>query len=465
MSRGAVLGPYELLREIGSGGQGRMLLGFDPRLRRRVAIKLYETPASPGALGQFRDEARRLARVNSTRVVPGYDVLKLPHCLALVTGYVRGCDLRTVLRSGRISIGSTLALSRDVTAALAAARRAGVVHGDISPSNVLVSDGGRAVLGDFGAASLLGQTARLCSPAAATPEHLQGAPLDLRSDIFGLGLLMFWMLAGFHPFVQEGELDRDALQRGRFPSLRDVPGPRGLIARLERLLQRLLAPDPDRRPASIQEVRGELRAICRAVPKVLSGTVQREFGQHFRREEDLPVVEQVPGAQQLLPAPPAEPGPRRLGSLRALTLAALLAMALVTGVAVREPPLPWIIAVPELRIAAGSGPAGLGERNASALQGRFQRLLQRYGSRPVMLSQDRPVRLSMQGRELRTVSDAGVEVVLSVRCEQVLCLAQVMAGVPGTARATAQRVLFSDAAQADWDAALGALSEAVAAVP
>lgn len=261
------LSQYRLLRRLGAGGQAEVYLAFDSRLKRRVCIKLYHLAGSFAARRRAVAEARHLMRVESPQTVDVYDVVSAGSRLALVVQYVPGCTLEELLaRSEQISPENALALLTDLAAALAALRRVAVVHGDIKPANILVAVNGRAVLSDFGAGALVGEQWSLSSPEALSPEQSRGDAVALSSDFFSLGLVLYRMLFGVHPFLKGNELDLRELRAG----LREVPEISGLDLpqreAVESLLRYLLSPTPEDRPPGTFELRERLRDLRGLLP-------------------------------------------------------------------------------------------------------------------------------------------------------------------------------------------------------
>ncbi|WP_144244492.1 serine/threonine-protein kinase, partial [Pseudohaliea rubra] len=252
----ARVGPYRVIRALGGGGEGAVLLAFDPRLERHVALKHHRLPAQRLARRRALQEARRCAAMDHPRVPRVYDLVPTGRELLLVLQYVPGCDLETALRGRHLSVTTALALAADVAAALSAAHRKEIVHGDVKAANVLIGDDGRALLADFGVAVAIAQQPRAVSATAWTPEHVRGDALEPRSDLFALGRLLYRLLSGFDPF--SGDDAGERIVRGEFPPL---AGP--LPPELFELVHGLLAPSPAQRPASAGEVRRRLRALAR----------------------------------------------------------------------------------------------------------------------------------------------------------------------------------------------------------
>ena len=294
MSMTARIGPYRVLRLINEGGQGGVYLGYDNRLQRRVAIKLYRLPPDRAQHQKLLNEAQLIASLKSSKVVQIYDVIVGEENIALVMEYVPGCDLQEVLNESAVSPASALSVATDIAGALAAARSEGIIHRDLKPRNILVTSSGRVKLTDFGIASsaaLPGMDGRTeASASCISPEQYLGGDVDIRSDFFALGCLMYRMLTRTQPFVSDGKLDPDKLLNHSPPAL-DTLVP-DLPAGLSQLVSNLLQKDPDDRPADTQQLRYALRDISRGVPLSVSGSLLEESQAFFRAESasDLPLV-------------------------------------------------------------------------------------------------------------------------------------------------------------------------------
>ncbi|QIB66637.1 serine/threonine-protein kinase [Kineobactrum salinum] len=290
------IGPYRMLRLIRRGGQGSIFLGFDDRLQRRIAAKLYTLPADREQSKRALREAQLVASLDSPRVVQVYDVIVSSGHLAMVMEYVPGCDLEELLNRCELCLASMLAIATDITAALAVARQSRIVHGDLKPSNVLVAPDGRIKLTDFGIAGNHGALHdRRGSFACLSPEHVLGQPLDVRSDLFALGCLMYRMLSGRHPFLHEGRLDGQALlHRMPAPLPAGLPDGTPLPVELAQMVDGLLAKDPAERPQNTHSVRQQLSAIASAIPRTLKFPLVEEARVAFREEtaDELPL--QIP---------------------------------------------------------------------------------------------------------------------------------------------------------------------------
>jgi len=205
---------YRLERELGRGGMGVVYQAIDRTLDRRVAIKVaHPELTEKSAIAQrFLAEARMLARIQHPNIVAIHQAGRVQDLHYYVMDEVPGESLRQLLnREGSLPIALARAIAADIAAALDAAGRAGFVHRDVKPENVLLdSETGRALLADFGIArasdglvggSTTGQGVAVGTPAYMSPEQAAGEAVDARSDLYGLGVVAYEMLAGQPPFV------------------------------------------------------------------------------------------------------------------------------------------------------------------------------------------------------------------------------------------------------------------------
>src|SRR5918997_6959229 len=204
---------YRLERELGRGGMGVVFLVTDTTLDRRVAVKVVppELAAHESITRRFLAEARTIARLRHPNIVAVHSAGSAGGLLYYVMDEVAGESLRQrLLREGSLSIEATTRIVADLAAALEAAGRAGVVHRDVKPENVLLEEtSGRALLADFGIAravaveasgSSTGQGVAVGTPVYMSPEQAAGEEIDSRSDIYALGVVAYEMLAGHPPF-------------------------------------------------------------------------------------------------------------------------------------------------------------------------------------------------------------------------------------------------------------------------
>ncbi|WP_162300004.1 serine/threonine-protein kinase [Kineobactrum sediminis] len=290
------VGPYRILRLLRRGGQGSVFLGYDDRLQRRIAVKIYPLPADRAQRKQVLREAQLVAAIDSPRIVKVHDVIVGDEHLAMVMEYIPGCDLEELLDQGDLSLASIVSIATEITAAIALVRQQRIVHGDLKPSNVLVAPDGHIRLTDFGIAGNQGNSHRSGgSPSCVSPEQLKGLPLDVRSDLFALGCLLFRMLAGWHPFMRNGIVDNQAISKIAAPPLPatladGTPLPEDLVT----LVAQLLAKDPAERPHNTHEVRRRLHDIAAQAPRRLHYPLGDEARAAFREEAATEQPLQIP---------------------------------------------------------------------------------------------------------------------------------------------------------------------------
>jgi serine/threonine protein kinase len=218
-SRGDTIGQYRVLEFLGEGGMGTVFEVEHVALTRHYALKVLRTKVierDPGAAQKFLREARTAARVRHSNIVDVVDFGHLPDGRPyFVMELLEGQSLADLVAAGPLPPGDVVVIARQLANALAAAHDRGVVHADVTPSNVLIVEGGgdtatkelHVKLVDFGLAELAGEGLRdenpefvLGTPAYISPEQLRGlAPTD-RSDQYGLGAVLFELLTGRPPF-------------------------------------------------------------------------------------------------------------------------------------------------------------------------------------------------------------------------------------------------------------------------
>jgi serine/threonine protein kinase len=272
------LAKYELLEELGHGGMATVYRALDRRLGREVAVKVIHPHLrdSREAVSRFYAEAKAVAKLRHPNIVDVYDVSEPDEPdQYLVVGLVRGTTLRKLLQErGAMPPEIAAALGLELLAAIAHANANGVVHRDVKPENVLVERGSTATpapasderpheghtagvavkLTDFGIAKLLdvqGVTSTgqvLGSPAHMAPEQIEGGEVDARSDVFGVGVLLYECMVGHLPF--DGNNPAQVLRRVLDGEYREAQRERPVVgARWSQILDRALAHAPaDRYP-------------------------------------------------------------------------------------------------------------------------------------------------------------------------------------------------------------------------
>ncbi len=464
MSVAATVGPYQIVRLINEGGQGSVYLGYDSRLERQVAIKIHRLPSSRSQRKAASREARRVAAIQDARVVQIYDVVESSDYLALIMEYVPGCDLEQVLANRALSLASIHTIATDITVALAAARQCDIVHGDVKAANVLVTCEGRVKLTDFGVARLAqaaGNGSGGGSLSAVAPEQLQGDSVDVRTDLFALGRLLYRLLTGESPFPLLCEPEREQNPflkpapplRQRLPEHQDVPEV------LCQLVEQLLQLDPEARPTNTHQVRRILRQVGRELPLSTGASLYSEASASFRTEAIADIPVSIPGQlSQYGRSRNAQIAFRRRwfahlprSSLGLAATAALVFLAAVATVKLLEAePVSVYVAQPVMDLTSGS-------QLAEQVDGPFlvsvvgQTLEQRLGD--VRFSGAVSPRSFHAGEPAVNADNAVENIGIHLRCSEAFCL---MALNRSNARGESaqQRILFNDAPAVEWREAI-----------
>ena len=295
---------YEVLDRVARGGMSTVYRALDRRLDRMVALKVMHPHLAedPALVARFEREAKTTARISHPHVVAvldqGHTVDASGDTVAyLVMEFVPGRTLRSVIRAeAPLTPRRALDLLMPTLAGLAAAHRAGLVHRDVKPENVLVREDGRVTVADFGLSrAATGHTstgqAVLGTPAYLAPEHISGEPADTRADVYAAGILLFELLTGRQPFTAASPLQvayRHLHERVPVPSSL-VPG---LAERLDDLVLWCTEPDPRDRPQ-------DATALLDALERVRAGLSDVELD---HRPPPEAREDEGPG--------PEDPGPR-----------------------------------------------------------------------------------------------------------------------------------------------------------
>jgi tetratricopeptide (TPR) repeat protein len=265
---------YRIVALAGVGGMGMVYRARDEQLDIDVALKVLrpEVAADPGFRGLFRKELLLARQVSHRHAVRIHDLGVDGELLFLTMDYVAGRSLRALLADeGPLPAPRAVAIARQLAEALAAAHAEGVVHRDLKPANVLVDESGRAFITDFGVARSMAAAGPthtegiVGTPDYLSPEQARGEPVDGRSDLYALGLLLFEMLSGKLPFAGESYTERLAQRlSGEARDLRDA----GVEAppRLRALVRRCLERNPAWRYQNAAELLAALDAHPEAAP-------------------------------------------------------------------------------------------------------------------------------------------------------------------------------------------------------
>lgn len=208
---------YELREQIGAGGFGVVYRAYQPTIGREVAIKVV----LPGLANQldfirrFENEAQLVARLEHPHVTPLYDYWRDPEGAYLVMRWLRGGSLRDALQQGAFELNAAALLLEQIAGALSVAHRSNIIHRDIKPGNILLDEDGNAYLTDFGIAKDLNLPGSHTQPDSIlgsldyiSPEQARSEPITARTDIYSLGVTLFEMITGQHPFPSLTAVER-----------------------------------------------------------------------------------------------------------------------------------------------------------------------------------------------------------------------------------------------------------------
>ncbi len=269
------IGPYRVLRRLGSGGMGEVFLAHDPRLERRVAIKRLLPQAfgsHPTIQARLRREARLAAQINHSAVAQIYDLLTLDDIDHIIMEFVSGQSLRELLAKGPLPWARALPILTGIATGLTFAHRHDIIHRDLKTENVIVDEQDQPKIVDFGIArplatdregslgSLTHTGAVIGTSRAMSPEQAAGHSIDSRSDLFSFGVLIYEVLTGVSPFIGRNVLDTLMRLHNHQPPPMSQHQP-DLSPEIGALVEQLLAKAPENRPASTAWVADTLRRM------------------------------------------------------------------------------------------------------------------------------------------------------------------------------------------------------------
>ncbi len=342
---GVQIGNYKVLSPLGAGGMGEVLLAHDARLDRKVAIKILpaEFTRDANRLERFEREARAASALNHPNILTIYEIgsarLEFGETHFIATEFIEGRTLRQLMDSP-LSIHETLDIVIQVTGALHAAHQAGIVHRDIKPENLMIRPDGFVKVLDFGLAKLnasqpnsLDSEANTLHAAAKTapgmilgtlrymsPEQARGLPVDSRSDIFSLGVVIYEMLAGWSPFNGETMSDVIAdILTSEPPPLTSVKAE--TPPELQRIVNKTLRKKREERYQSCQELLTDLKEL----------KSELEFSAKLERSSGSVKIAR-PAEISLPPTPTAAPTTPRRFSIRHILMMLPLAVAVLAAI-------------------------------------------------------------------------------------------------------------------------------------
>ncbi|CAB5056164.1 MAG: Stk1 family PASTA domain-containing Ser/Thr kinase [Actinobacteria bacterium] len=310
---------YEISRRIGRGGMADVFLARDLLLDRDVAVKVLfpEHAVDPNFVERFRREAQSVAGLNHPNIVGVYDWGQTGNTYFMAMEFVKGRTLSEALRrQGRMTSVSAAGVGAAIANALAYAHRNNVVHRDIKPANILLGEDGAIKVVDFGIARALdaGHEGGLTQDGAVmgtatyfSPEQAKGEGLDLRSDLYSLGVVLYELVAGKPPFAGDSALATAYKQVNEAaPRLRDLVADVPLA--LEAIIAKCLTKNADMRYNNAEQLRDDLRRFMNGEPtlavdeaRVRSGKAPLGNANLDQATTMMPSVEGDSSATQVLP--------------------------------------------------------------------------------------------------------------------------------------------------------------------
>jgi eukaryotic-like serine/threonine-protein kinase len=290
LTAGSRLGPYEIVSLLGAGGMGEVYLARDPRLKREIAIKVLPdaTAADPERRARLKREAQSIAALSHPNIVTIYSVEDVDGVLCLTMEYVDGRRLSDLIVKGGLPLTQILKVAIPLADALSSAHQKGITHRDLKPANVMIGADGRVKVLDFGLAKLLepssddlgitglptasltGEGRIVGTVAYMSPEQAEGKPVDARSDLFSLGVILYEMATGQRPFTGDTSISViSSIVRDTPTSVTELNP--ALPRELARVVRRALAKDPELRYQTAKDLRNDLTDLQQ---ELSSGSLQ-----------------------------------------------------------------------------------------------------------------------------------------------------------------------------------------------
>jgi serine/threonine-protein kinase len=380
-------GKYRLDALLAEGGMGAVYRATHVMLGKKIAIKLIrsELGASPEIVRRFQREARAATALNHPNIVSVYDLGQTPNgTLYIAMEFIEGPSLRAQIQAGHgIAPFRTVAILRQVSSALSTAHKHNIIHRDLKPQNIMLTTGPdgseQAKLVDFGIAKTFDEATQLTSLGSAlgtpyymSPEQIEGRPVDARSDLYALGIILYEMLVGEVPFSDQSTpavLVKQLKERPPRPSLKNPAVP----AALETIALRCLEKDPGQRFQSADEFAAALNDAAATLTDT-SGTETMPMASIPARAAtppagaSAPTLVSSPGPVEAAgAAPPVQSAPAS-GTRPVAAQPAMAALSTPQAAGVQTPGTkPTVPVPPEAQAAASPGTVESAQRKPSSI--------------------------------------------------------------------------------------------------
>ena len=259
---GKIIGPYRVLRKIGKGGMSVVFLAEDERLGRRVALKMLDQPSTDRE--KILTEARHLSQLNHPGIVTIHDVIDHPEGIFIVMEYVEGDSLENFLRTHRVDLRLALRLAKQIVETVKTAHEHNLIHGDLKPSNIIITPEGSIKLLDFGLSRFLDIPSINNSITGTfpyiSPEQISGSSANEETDIYALGMILYQLVTGTIPLKKENQAAQI------YAIMNETPVPPRILNKsvsenLNKIILRCLEKNVNLRYSSVKSLESDLKRV------------------------------------------------------------------------------------------------------------------------------------------------------------------------------------------------------------
>ncbi|MFC2156371.1 protein kinase [Acidobacteriota bacterium] len=274
---------YQVIEELGKGGMGKVYKVFDTEIQEKIALKLLkpEIAADSQTIERFRNELKFARKIGHRNVCRMYDLNRIDGTYFITMEYVPGEDLKNFInRVGRLPIPKAVSIAEQVCEGLAEAHRQGVVHRDLKPQNIMIDWDGNARVMDFGIARFIKAKGitdagiMIGTPEYLSPEQAETKDVDLRSDLYTLGIILYEMLTGVVPFDGETPLSVAMKHKTEKPKNPVEINPQ-IPEELSHLILKCMEKDRNKRYQRTEDLLSDLKTIRKSLPATETKSEQR----------------------------------------------------------------------------------------------------------------------------------------------------------------------------------------------